>query len=110
MSKPDESPDFDPLNRQLGGAGPAGTAGEDDALARRIREAVADASTPITVGRLAERLETPDDGVKYADVHEALYRDYLQSLDAKGVLVFDMEVGLVYSTEPVVEASGGRSL
>lgn len=61
---------------------------------------------PITVSKLAERLHTSDDDSEYGDVHEALYRDHLQTLDAEGVLVFDMEIGLVYSEESVVDESG----
>ncbi|ELZ10986.1 hypothetical protein C479_09253 [Halovivax asiaticus JCM 14624] len=68
-----------------------------EAFRRRVRTAVEQSRTPITVGELAERLIATADVNAYAVIHDALYRDHLQSLDVEGALVFDMDVGLVYS-------------
>jgi hypothetical protein len=101
MSRPQEPPDSEwGRSPELGSAGTGG-GGED--LARRIRVAVEDAGTPVTVSKLAERLHVSDDATGYGDLHEALYRDYLQALDAETDLVFDMELGLVYPSESAAE-------
>lgn len=114
MSRPQKSPGSGPSSRQSRRAGIGGETTENEELSRRVRAAVERTSTPITVSRLTERLQATDadteldepvteDGTEYGDLHEALYRDYLQSLDAEGVLVFDMEVGLVYSAESAAD-------
>lgn len=99
MSRPQKSPGSDPSNHWSRGLEPAGKTGNSQELAQRVRNAVERASTPITVSKLAERLHATNVDSEYGDVHEALYRDYLQNLDAEGVLVFDMEMGLVYSND-----------
>ncbi|WP_135823737.1 hypothetical protein [Halorussus ruber] len=109
MSRPQEPPDSEwGRPPELG---PAGAGGGDEDLARRIRIAVEDAGTPITVSKLAERLHGADDAIddatEYGDLHEALYRDYLQALDAETDLVFDMELGLVYPSDSTAEEFGG---
>ncbi|WP_137287812.1 hypothetical protein [Halorussus salinisoli] len=105
MSRPQKSPDSDPPSRSSRGFEPAGTTGDRQGFAQRIRIAVERANTPITVSKLAEQIHAPDLDSEYGDVHEMLYRDYLQNLDAEGVLVFDMDVGLVYSAESAADGS-----
>lgn len=105
MSRPQKSPCPDPTSRSSQGFGPTGTTEDSQVFAQRIRIAVERANTPITVSRLAEQIYTPDLDSEYGDVHEMLYRDYLQDLDAEGVLVFDMDIGLVYSAESIADRS-----
>ncbi|UPV76836.1 hypothetical protein M0R89_20425 (plasmid) [Halorussus limi] len=105
MSRPQNSPDSDLPSGPLGAAGRDGETGERARLLRRVRRAVEEASAPVSVSQLAERLHATGDGREYGDVHEALYRDHLQRLDATGVLVFDMEMGLVYADDTQREGS-----
>ena len=105
MSRPEKSSDAATSNRPSPGPESAGATADDEGFYQRIRTVVDEASTPITVSMLAERLDGFDDDSEYGDVHEALYRDYLQTLDAEGALVFDMEVGLVYAANSVADGS-----
>ncbi|WP_435181153.1 hypothetical protein [Halorussus sp. AFM4] len=109
MSRPEKSSDSAARSDRSRGPGPAGTP-PDEEFYQHVRTVVDEASTPITVSTLAERLDDTDDESAYGDVHEALYRDCLQTLDAEGALVFDMEVGLVYAADSGDVASDGFSV
>ncbi|WP_135855428.1 hypothetical protein [Halorussus salinus] len=96
MSRPQNSPNSNPPSGPLGSRRPD----EQETLHERLRRVLDTAETPISVSRLAERLHATHGDRGYAEVHDALYRTHLQRLDAAGLLVFDMEMGLVYDRDP----------
>lgn len=86
--------------------------GVDDAeRTRRILEILKRHDAPITVGELTDRLIELDGGGDVGvetrgEIHQQLYRDDLQRLDALGLVRFDGDDGLVYpSIEDVSDAS-----
>ena len=98
MSRPQNSPNSNPPSGPLGPRRPD-ERGEGTTLNERVSRILETAETPISVSRLAERLHATDGDREYAEVHDALYRTHLQRLDAAGLLVFDMELGLVYDRD-----------
>ncbi|MGM0592413.1 MAG: hypothetical protein ACQETI_12455 [Halobacteriota archaeon] len=70
---------------------------------RGVLRILEETETSIPIGELARRLANERDDETYGDVHQSLYRDRLQLLDAAGSISFDMSTGMVYPAWPRVE-------
>ncbi|USZ70838.1 hypothetical protein [Natronosalvus halobius] len=70
-----------------------------------LLEEITELDAPVTVDELADHLIWPADPPieTWADVHELLYDERLPALEARGVLAFDPEKGII---EHVRETEG----
>lgn len=74
----------------------------------RVREALAERDARVTVGELADAVAEPATDRTRGDVHEALYRRSLPSLDEQGFVDFDPDRGVATPRVSGASSTGQR--